>query len=139
MKTKKKKFDIILCDNKYILIAIGTKNTYELAECEVDNISHATSWLPCNMNIQAGYAWLSNDKRPYGHFIKHGFLKTANSAEYMIDKICISDGHFNTGQHKNDIIDHIIVKKRKSYNDTIDDFTFFKIENGKIYEVESLS
>lgn len=161
-----KNFEIIQNDNKYILIFKGAKNIYELAEADINsNLNNYNSWNPTNLNKHSGYAWLFNDMRPYGRYIKYGFLKSTKGGEFSVDFVSIKDDHFNNGYkdwtectnckgkgcekcdhqgsirsnvtHTNDI-DHIIVMKRSYYDldMKLELHTIFKIENENIFKVD---
>lgn len=137
MNKHSKNFDVIIKENKCILIYIGTKNIYELAECDIDKVNDCREWKPFNMNNKAGYAWLSNEKRPYGKFIKHGFLKSTKTGEFIVDFVCICDNHYNKGIYVDSFIDHIIVRKRTDIkkDSILESNTFIKIENNNFIKV----
>lgn len=136
---QEKNFDIIIKDNKFILIFKGTKNTYELAEANIDSdLNNRDSWNVSNYHPNGGYAWLYNDMRPYLKYIKMGFLKGTKSGEFSVDFVSIDDDHFNSKKNfLSKHVDHIIVMKRSyyDYDEILERHTIFKIENKNVYKI----
>ena len=134
-----KNFEIIQKDNKFVLVFNGTKNVYELVECDVDSdLNNYRNWNPTNMNNNAGYAWLYFDMRPYRKYVKKGLLKGTKGGEFSVDFVSINDNQFNDNIIRDEKIDHIIVMKKSYYDldEILELHTIFKIENNNIFKID---
>jgi hypothetical protein len=139
-----KKYELIKEGNFYKLIFKGSKNIIYLIECQLDkDYNNYNNWSPCNINKKSGYAWVFNQMRPYGKYVKFGLLKGSGNNEFSVDLVSIKEGHFDNGYKdwiecekckgkgcklcdhqgsvasnvvKTDYVDHIVVMKRTTYD-----------------------